>query len=289
MPTLRDIKKRIRSVKSTHQITNAMKMVAAARLRKAQMQAEQSRPYADKMAEMLGHLSAVATDKLTHPYFEKREIKRQTLVLVTSDRGLCGSFNSNLIRRAEKWLKERDRELTELVCVGRRGHLYFRRRDYNIVSTFNEFNATLDMGMVRDLVSFLTNRFTDGTTDEISLLYTKFYSVARMVVSLEKYLNIERPETEADEATAAGAYIFEPDPESIFAELLPRYALIRLQSSLANSFASEHATRMAAMTMATKNAEEMIDRLTLQYNKARQAAITKELLEVVGGADALKA
>jgi F-type H+-transporting ATPase subunit gamma len=134
----------------------------------------------------------------------------------------------------------------------------------------------------------VTNRFVDGTTDEIYLLYTKFYSMARVRIALEKYLNIERPETEEGQAEAAGAYIFEPDPESIFAELLPRYALIRLQSALANSFASEHATRMMAMTMATNNAEEMIDRLTLQYNKARQAAITKELLEVVGGADALK-
>lgn len=289
MPTLRDIKKRIRSVKSTHQITNAMKMVAAARLRKAQMQAEQSRPYADKMAEMLGHLSAVATEKLTHPYFEKREIKRQTLVLVTSDRGLCGSFNSNLIRRAERWLRERDPQQTELVCVGRRAHIYFRRRSYSIIKAYNDFNATIDMDAVRELVSFLTDRFTEGNTDEIILLYTKFYSVARMIVTMEKYLNIERPEAEAGEAAAAGGYIFEPDPEAIFSELLPRYALIRLQSALANSFASEHATRMAAMTMATKNAEEMIDRLTLQYNKARQAAITKELLEVVGGADALKA
>lgn len=289
MPTLRDIKKRIRSVKSTHQITNAMKMVAAARLRKAQMQAEQSRPYADKMAEMLGHLSAVATERLTHPYFEKRDIKRQTLVLITSDRGLCGSFNSNLIRRAERWLRERDPQKTELVCVGRRAHIYFRRRNYSVIKAYNDFNATIDMDAVRELVSFLTGRFTEGNTDEINLLYTKFYSVARMIVTMEKYLNIERPEAEAGEAAAAGGYIFEPDPEAIFSELLPRYALIRLQSALANSFASEHATRMAAMTMATKNAEEMIDRLTLQYNKARQAAITKELLEVVGGADALKA
>jgi len=288
MATLRDIKKRIRSVKSTKQITKAMKMVAAARLRKAQIQAEQSRPYAETMAKMLGHLSAAATEKLTHPYFEKREVKRRTLVLITSDRGLCGSFNSNLIRRAEKWLADQDRDKVELVCVGRRGYLFFRRRDFEIIKTYNEFNAQLDMGMIRDMVNFLTGRFVDGATDEIYLLYTKFYTTARMSVSLEKYLNIERPETEVSHAEAAGAYIFEPDPESIFAELLPRYVLIRLQSALANSFASEHATRMMAMTIATTNAEEMIDRLTLQYNKARQAAITKELLEVVSGADALK-
>ena len=287
MATLRDIKKRIRSVKSTRQITKAMKMVAAAKLRKAQLQAEQSRPYAEKMAHMLSHLSAAATDKLTHPFFEKRDVKRQTLVLVTSDRGLCGAFNANLIRKAEKWLRQRDDDKVELVCVGRRANLYFRRRRWNVSKAYNDFNAQLDFPMVRGLVGDLTGRFLAGETDEIFVLYTKFISTARMEVTLEKYLNIDRPET--DEKAGIGAYIFEPDPDTIFSELLPRYALMRLQAALADSFASEHATRMMAMTLATNNAGEMIDRLTLQYNKARQAAITKELLEVVSGADALKA
>jgi len=287
MATLRDIKKRIRSVRSTRQITRAMKMVAAARLRKAQLQAEQSRPYAEKMSEMLGSLSAAATEKLSHPFFEKREVKNQTLVVITSDRGLCGAFNTNLIRMAEGWLSERDAGKSELVCVGRRGYLYFRRRKWPIVSTYNEFNASLDFSMVRDLVSYLTDRFTTGQTDEIYLLYTKFYSIARVAVTLEKYLNIDRPENGG--SVTAGPYIFEPDPDAIFSELLPRYTMIRLQAGLADSFASEHAIRMMAMTIATSNAEEMIDHLTLKYNKARQASITKELLEVVSGAEALRA
>lgn len=287
MATLRDIKKRIRSVRSTRQITRAMKMVAAARLRKAQLQAEQSRPYAEKMSEMLGSLSAAATEKLSHPFFEKREVKNQTLVVITSDRGLCGAFNTNLIRMAEGWLSERDAGKSELVCVGRRGYLYFRRRKWPIVSAYNEFNASLDFPMVRDLVSYLTDRFTTGQTDEIYLLYTKFYSIARVAVTLEKYLNIDRPET--GDGAAVGPYIFEPDPDAIFSELLPRYTMIRLQAGLADSFASEHAIRMMAMTIATSNAEEMIDHLTLKYNKARQASITKELLEVVSGAEALRA
>lgn len=287
MATLRDIRKRIRSVKSTRQITKAMKMVAAAKLRKAQIQAEQSRPYAEKMAEMLGHLSAAATERLTHPFFEKREVQRQTLVVITSDRGLCGAFNANLIRAAEKWLAGKDPDRVELVCVGRRNHLFFRRRQWTIAGSYTEFNATLNFPMVRDLVGYLTGRFLDGTTDEIYTLYTKFHSVAVMRVTLEKYLNIDRPRT--DEGHGPGVYIFEPDPDAIFSDLLPRYALIRMQAALADSFASEHATRMMAMTMATTNAEEMIDRLTLQYNKARQAAITKELLEVVSGAEALRA
>jgi len=287
MATLRDILKRINSVKSTRQITKAVKMVAAAQLRKAQIQAEQSRPYAEKMSDMLGHLSAAATDKLSHPYFEKRDVKKQTLVLMTSDRGLCGPFNSGMIRRAENWLSERDPEKTELVCVGRRGHLYFRKRQWKVTEAYNDFNAEMKFDMVRELVAYLTNRFVNGQTDEIYLLYTKFISTAKTIPTLEKYLNIDRPEGE--EGDSVGAYIFEPTPDAIFTNLLPRYALVRLQSALANSFASEHATRMMAMTLATNNAAEMIDALTLQYNKARQAAITTEILEVVGGAEALKA
>lgn len=286
MATLRDLLRRINSVKSTRQITKAMKMVAAAQLRKAQLQAEQSRPYAEKMADMLGHLSAVTTDNLSHPYFEKREVKKQTLVLMTSDRGLCGAFNSNLIRKAEAWLSERDIDNTELVCVGRRGYLYFRRRKWKIAEAYNEFNAEMNFAMIRNLVGYLTNRFVKQQSDEIYLLYSKFISTARTIPTIEKYLNIDRPQS--GEGESAGAYIFEPDPDAIFSDLLPRYTLVRLQSALADNFASEHATRMMAMTLATNNAGEMIDTLTLKYNKARQAAITTEILEVVSGAEALR-
>ncbi|MCK5124791.1 MAG: ATP synthase F1 subunit gamma [candidate division Zixibacteria bacterium] len=287
MATLRDILRRINSVKSTRQITKAMKMVAAAQLRKAQLQAEQSRPYAEKMSDMLGHLSAVATDKLSHPYFEKREVEKQTLVVMTSDRGLCGAFNSNLIRNAEHWLKERDPEKVELVCVGRRGYQYFKKREWKIVEAYIEFNAEMKFDMVRGMVNQLTTRFVTGQTDEIYLLYAKFFTTAKNVPTFEKYLNIDKPESHGDGETV-GAYIFEPTPDDIFSALLPRYALIRLQSALADSFASEHATRMMAMTLATNNAGEMIDSLTLQYNKARQASITTEILEVVSGAEALR-
>ncbi len=287
MATLRDILKRIHSVKSTRQITKAMKMVAAARLRKAQLAAEQMRPYSEKMSAMLGALSSAASGDLSHPYFEKRDVTMQTLVIVTSDRGLCGAFNNNIIRTAEQWLKDKDPSKVCLVCVGRRGYLYFRRRQWKISEAYNEFNGRLDFAMVRDLVSYLTNRFVNGQTDEIFFLYTKFISTGTVRVTMEKYLNIERPETTEDES--AGEYIFEPDPDTIFSELLPRYALVKCQAALADSFASEHATRMMAMTSATNNAGEMIDSLTLSYNKARQAAITTEILEVVSGAEALKA
>jgi F-type H+-transporting ATPase subunit gamma len=227
MATLREIRKRIRSVISTRQITKAMKMVAAAKLRKAQMQAEQARPYSEKMAAMLGSLSAAATEKLSHPFFEKREVKKQTLVLITSDRGLCGAFNSNLIRRAEHWLKDHDANKVELVCVGKRGYQHFRRRRWNLIKSWIEFNGAANFAMSRDLVSFLTKRFLSGETDEIFLLYMQFHSVSKTVVTLEKYLNIDRPETGDDKAAAV--YIFEPNPDAIFADLLPRYALVRCQ------------------------------------------------------------
>lgn len=286
MAVLRDILRRIRSVRSTHQITSAMKMVAAAKLRKAQAQAEQQRPYAEKMTEILSSLAAVTAGPLVHPYFERREARRKTLVLITSDRGLCGAFNSNLIRQAETWLLGHEQDKVELVCVGRRAHWYFRRRAWEIVKAYTTFNGQLDPVMIRDLVTNLTNRFISHQTDEIYLLYTKFHSVSRVTVTFEKYLNIEPPTAESNSFGAG--YIFEPNPQEIFAELLPRYALVRLRAALADSFASEFAARMMAMTMATANAEEVIDRLTLQFNKARQAAITKEILEVVSGADALK-
>jgi F-type H+-transporting ATPase subunit gamma len=262
-----------------------MKMVAAAKLRKAQMQAEQARPYAEKMTAMLGSLSAAATETLAHPYFDKRIVRKQTLVVITSDRGLCGAFNANVIRRAEQWLAGRDPAAVELVCIGKRGYLYFRRRPWSIIQTYTEFNASLDYPMTRGVVGFLTSRFIAGDTDEIFLIYNQFHSTSKMSVIMEKYLNIDRPQS----AGGAGVYIFEPGPDAIFADLLPRYALVRCQAALADSFASEHATRMMAMTIATTNAGDMIDQLTLQYNKARQAAITKELLEVVSGADALTA
>ncbi len=262
-------------------------MVAAARLRKAQLAAEQMRPYSETMADILGSLSSAATDELSHPYFEARSVKKQTLVLITSDRGLCGAFNSGLIRAAEKWMSERDPKKVELICVGRRGYLYFRKRQWEITHTYNEFNAEMDFAMVRDMVSFLTNRFVTGTSDEIYLLYSKFISTAKFEVTLDKYLCIDKPEA-TDGAGSSTNYIFEPDPDAIFGELLPRYALTRCQAALSDSFASEHATRMMAMTLATTNAGEMIDSLTLQYNKVRQAAITKEILEVVSGAESLR-
>ncbi|MBN2225888.1 MAG: ATP synthase F1 subunit gamma [candidate division Zixibacteria bacterium] len=286
MPTLRQVKKRIRSVISTRQITKAMEMVAAAKLRKAQMKIMQVRPYSEKLDHILVHLSASASGELMHPFFAAREVKKQTLVLLTSDRGLCGSFNSNLIGRANAWLADKAPENTELVLVGRKGYDFFKRRPWTIVKTFSDWGGNLDYDKAREVVDLLTNRFLNGETDEIKLIYTQFLSTTRYKITEATYLPVERPVVDEQKA-ATQDYIFEPSPEAIFTDLMPRYAYTKLITVLADSFASEHGTRMIAMGAATKNAGEMIDTLTLQYNKARQAAITKELLDIVGGAEAL--
>ncbi len=288
MPTLRDVQKRIKSVKSTRRITSAMEMVAAAKLRRAQQKVEQTRPYANKMEEMLNHLAAGSSGEIVHPYFEEREVKKKTLVLFTADRGFCGSYNANVIRDASNWLRKNKEFETELVIVGKKGHDFFKRRDVNIVAFYPDWNTTLDYGKAREIVTFLTGRFVAGETDHIDLLYTRFLSMAQYKITSQKYLPIARPEVSEEEDEGAADYIFEPDAEEIYAALMPSYATTMFVTALVESFASELGSRMIAMNAATKNAGEMIDQLTLDYNKARQAQITKELLEVVSGAEALK-
>lgn len=286
MAALRDIKRRIRSVENTRQITKAMEMVSAAKLRRAQGRVEKARPYATKMQAILDNLSA-ASGAVAHPFFEEREVRHTTLVLVTSDRGLCGSFNNNLVRRAQVFLGERDPQTVELACVGKKGFDFFKKRQYRIVYTLNDFGGNLDLTKVRRLSNELVNRFLSRATDEVYFLYTSFLSVTRYRTALEKFFNIRQEEKDA--VTGTLDYIFEPDPRAIYDDLMPRYAMTRIQMALAESFASEHAARMVAMGGATRNADEMIDHLVLQRNKARQSTITKELLDIVGGAEVLYA
>lgn len=291
MATLRDVRKRIKSVVSTQRITNAMEKVAAAKLRRAQQRIEQARPYAEKMDHMLSHLAAGSTGEIVHPYFEKREIKKKTLVVIASDRGFCGSFNSNIIRQAAIWLKNNQEFETELVLLGKKGNDYFKRRPFHIKEYFGGWGGTLDFGRAKDVVRLLTEGFVAGETDHISLLYTQFISTSRYKVTMQDYLPIAPPEVvTAGEDKEEGMldYIFEPDAASIYASLMPGYATTKLVTAMADSFAAEHGSRMIAMNNATKNAGEMIQKLTLDYNKARQAQITTELLEVVSGAEALK-
>lgn len=284
MANLRDIRKRIRAVKSTTQITKAMEMVAAARLRKAQQMVEQSRPYAEKMRLILEEISAAAAS-IEHPYFEQREVKRKILVVFTSDRGLCGSYNTNVIRQGVKWLRENEQYEPRLVLVGKKGEDFFRRQKWPIIRVFKGMQGRMNLDMLRDLRQYLTTLFTSGDADQVQLLYTRFLSTVSYRVGVHSFLPIKPPQTEDQKIKN---YIFEPDPAQIFEALMPSYALTIIQMALADTFASEHGARMIAMGQATKNANEMIDTLTLQYNKARQGLITKELLEIVTGAEALK-
>ena len=286
MATLRAVKKRIRSVVSTRRITKAMEMVAAAKLRKAQQRVMQAKPYAKKLDEMLSHLAAGSAGEITHPYFEGRPIRRRTLVVITSDRGLCGSFNSNVIRRADQWLNEQRDGVVEIVAIGKRANDYYKRRRWPIVQFFGEWGGVVDYDKARRVVALLTARFVAGQTDAINLVYTRYLSTVRYQLTNEQYLPIARPKVSQEEIS--GEYIFEPSPEMIYAALMPGYATTKMVTALVESFASEHGSRMMAMGAATSNAGDMIDTLTLDYNKARQAQITKEILEVVSGAEALK-
>ena len=288
MPTLRDVKKRIKSVISTKRITNAMEMVAAAKLRRAQQRVEEARPYAAKMEEMLSNLATGSSGEIIHPYFEERPIKKRTLCVITSDRGFCGAFNSNIIRMTSKWLQENSDVETEILLVGKKGNDYFKRRSFPIAGLYMDWSGSLDYDKAKEIVKFLTNRFVNGETDEISILYTRFISMVKFQPSMERYLPIPRPEVNDEETKTSTDYIFEPDAEKIYAALMPGYATTKMVTALAESFASEHGSRMIAMNAATTNAGDMIEGLTLDYNKARQAQITKELLEVVSGAEALK-
>ncbi len=287
MATLREVKKRIKSVVSTRRITSAMEMVAASKLRRAQQKIEQTRPYSQKMDEMLQHLAAGSSGDISHPYFEQRDIKKKTLVLVTSDRGLCGSFNSNVIRRAVNWLREEGLPEVEIVTVGKKGNDLLKSRQWEIINDYSDWGGQLVYGKVRDLVDFLTQRFVSGETDSIHMIYTQFISTVKYKIVVEPYLPLTRPES-GEAAGIRSQYIFEPTPESIYESLMPGYALTKMVTVLVDSFAAEHGSRMIAMGNATSNAGEMVDDLTLLYNKTRQAQITKELLEVISGADALK-
>ena len=290
MPTLRAVKNRIRSVVSTRRITKAMEMVAAAKLRRAQQRVEQAKPYAQKLDEMLGHLAAASSSEIRHPFFEERPVKKRTLVVLSSDRGLCGSFNTNILRRTDIWLAEnRGSSDIELVTVGKRGNDYYKRRRWPIVGFYGDWGGVPDFDRVRQMVHMLSDRFVSGQTDEIVLIYTKFLSMVRYRVMVDRYLPVARPETHDERLQGLQReYIFEPSAEEIYASLMPSYAVTKMVTAIVESFASEHGSRMIAMGNATTNAGEMIDTLTLDYNKARQAQITKELLEVVAGADALK-
>lgn len=283
MATVKQIRRRIRSVQSTKQITKAMEMVAAAKLRKAQTRAEAARPYAATMERALANLSGAARS-LAHPLFEEREVKRVLLAVVASDKGLCGAFNANVFRRAEERIAEIGHDRVKLIPIGKRAYAYFRRRDWDMRSAVPMLGDRVDLVLVRELGRRAVEQFLTGEIDRVEFLYTRFISTAKRVVDRATLI----PVAPTGDAPSEAAYIFEPSPAAIFDSLLPRYVTTRVLSVLADSLASEFSARMIAMGNATRNAEEMISSLTLTANKLRQAAITTELGEIVGGAAALE-
>ncbi|MDW7674493.1 MAG: ATP synthase F1 subunit gamma [Bacillota bacterium] len=283
MAGMRDIKRRIRSVKNTQQITKAMKMVAAAKLRKAQERVIAARPYKGKLKEVLGRL-AQASGHVNHPLLHVRQAKKVAYVLVTADRGLCGGYNANVIRKAMVQLTDSPVE-ADLIAVGKKGRDFFRRKKQNISKEFIGLGEEISMAEGRQLARFLMDAYEKGEYDEVYLVYTEFITAMRQKPEVVKLLPIDPPEeTKVDETE----YIFEPHAEDVLATLLPRYVENQVYQVLLEAKASEHGARMTAMGSATDNAAEMISKLTLSYNRARQAAITREISEIVGGANALE-
>jgi F-type H+-transporting ATPase subunit gamma len=287
MSNLRDIKRRIKSVKNTQQITKAMKMVSAAKLRRAQENIVAARPYAEKMQEMIASISSKLPAEESHPLFTAKEEGKIEVVVITSDRGLCGGFNSGLIRLAENFIDEHsDREII-FNFIGKRGGEYFKRRDINIGKSIPIGNKApgyeLASVVARDIIASYKQE-EDGT-NEVYAIYSEFQSALVQHPTVQKILPMEPPEGEAEEQSEL---IFEPDPKEVLDSLLPKYVEGQIFRSLLESAASEHGARMTSMDSASKNASSMIDSLTLQYNRVRQAAITKELMEIISGSEALK-
>ncbi|MGE5236633.1 MAG: ATP synthase F1 subunit gamma [Acidobacteriota bacterium] len=284
MANTQALRRRIRSVRSTQQITKAMKMVAAARLRRAQQRIVEARPYANALQEVLRSLAArLGSHK--HPLLEARPERTATLVVIAGDKGLCGAFNSNVLREAHGLLTSRRWEQVDLVLIGRKGVDFFRHRGITPFAVHSDLLTQITADAAFTQARALAERFSSRETDAIYLLSNRFRSIIQQKVVLHRLLPIER----AEFAAGAGMtrHIFEPSPAALLDHLLPRYVEFELLRALLSSQAAEHAARMTAMEAATKNAAEMIDHLTLTYNRVRQAAITKELIEIVSGAQAL--
>ena len=288
MATLRDIKRRIIGVKNTQQITKAMKMVAAAKLRRAQNNVINARPYSDKIESLLSRL-ATGEEVLSNPFFQQREIRKVAIIVVTADRGLCGAFNQNIIKEADRYIEEelKAEDINyEIYCVGKKSSDYFGKRNYPVfkedVGLFTGLNYTSALEIGNNIIP----KFLDGTFDKVLFIYNSFVSIIQQKITLKQLLPI--PVVSNEEANDSN-YIFEPDQKYIFEYLVPKHLNAQVWRALLESNAAELSARMTAMDNATTNADELIKSLNLTYNKERQAAITKEILEIVSGANALKA
>lgn len=293
MASLRDYKRRIRSVKNTQQITRAMKLVAASKVRRSQERIENARPYSEKMAELVNSL-ALRVEGEPHPLLrDNMRDERALLLIVTSDKGLCGGYNTNINRQAAQFLRKReaDGKETEIVVVGRKGRDYFARRGYGFKETFTEVYGKIDFSLAQSVSDLLMRAYLEEGVDEVHVLTTEFVSLMSQKPRLFRLLPLASPIPDAidekGEAVVAD-YIYEPSVEGVLRTILPRHVTVQIYRALLDAEASEFGSRMTAMDNATRNAEEMITDLTLFMNRARQATITSELLEVISGADALK-
>jgi len=285
MATLKAIRRRVASVRNIQQITKAMKMISTVRLRRAQEAAFAARPYAEKLESVIQNLSSQG-QQLAHPLLATREEKNINLWLITSDRGLCGGFNSNLIRAAEAFIREHAEQKVTLSVVGRRGYDYFRRRSYSIGEHRTDVSGSFSPDLAHDVGTRLSQRFINGEADSVYVLYARFRSVVAQIPTIDRILPIVAKERRA--SSMATEYLYEPEPRELLDSLLGRYVDMLIYRAMLESVASEHGARMTAMDNATNNAVDMISRLTLDMNRARQAGITRELLEIVSTSESLK-
>ncbi len=279
-----DIRRRIRSVKNTQQITRAMKMVAAARLRRAQDRIIAARPYSAALKQVLASVASRVSEK-DHPLLQTREEKKVLLLVVTGDKGLAGAFNTNVLKVTQNTIQERGWTDLQLIPIGRKANDFFKRRAIPIRHQAVNIFQALSPEHGRELAKIITDDFVAGEVDAVYVIFNEFRSVISQIVTVEKILPLERPAE--DPAAPAIEYLYEPAPEKILSELLPRHIEFQVYRTLLDSAAAEHGARMTAMDAATRNAGELIESLTLSYNRIRQASITREIIEIVSGAQAL--
>jgi F-type H+-transporting ATPase subunit gamma len=284
LATLKEIKNRITAVKSTQKITKAMKMISATKLKKAQDRIIATRPYAYKMSELLSHLVSVS-ENVINPLMEEREVKNRIVVIISGDRGMCGSFNSNLIKYSANYLNEIGND-TPVITVGKKGNDYFAKRKYNVVKSYVHIFSGLNLSISNEITNYIVTGYLNNEFDLVEIIYNEFKSVVKQVVTKEQFLPLAKPKEK--EVANLIDYIYEPSSKNILEELIPKHLKVQFWKTLLESNAAELGARMTAMELATKNADDLIKYLNLLYNKARQEAITKELLEIVSGAEALK-
>ncbi len=292
MSGLKEVRTRIASVKSTQQITSAMKMVSASKLKRAQNAIIKIRPYVGKLTEILENLSA-SLDSDEGVYSKERKVQKALVIVVTSNRGLCGAFNGNVIKSAVNMIHSKYPEINksgnlDIICIGKKGSDFFVRRKYNVIENNAQILDSLSFENVAPVAEKIMNNFTESKYDRVEVIYNQFKNAAMQILSTEQFLPIKKTKPISGKAKQTSDYIFEPNKAQIITELIPKSLKIQFYKMLLDSVAAEHGARMTAMHKATDNADNLLKELRLSYNKARQASITKEILEIVGGAEALK-